>query len=104
VPILYFPYTDPAPDGVALALSTTTGAGSLIIGVLLLALGVAMWLQQQVRVFAGVAAIVLALVSLPVANFGGFLLGLLPGLVGGSLACAWAGPAGSAGDGTRDRA
>ncbi|MGE7434538.1 MULTISPECIES: DUF6114 domain-containing protein [Kitasatospora] len=92
VPIMYFPYVHLSLGGLPMALSTTAGAGSLLIGVLLIVLGVTLWLQQQVRIFAGVAVIVLALVSVPVANFGGFLLGMLPGLVGGSLACAWALP------------
>ncbi|MFD8704127.1 DUF6114 domain-containing protein [Kitasatospora sp. NPDC059648] len=94
LPILYFPfpYAHLSLGGLGLALSTTAGAGSLLIGCLLITLGVTLWLQQQVRIFAGVAAILLALLSVPVANFGGFFLGLLPGLIGGSLACAWAPP------------
>ena len=47
-------------------MATTAGAGSLIIGVLLVTLGLTMWFQHIVRVFAGVAAILLALVSIPV--------------------------------------
>lgn len=94
LPTLYFPfpYTHLSLGGLGLALSTTAGAGSLLIGSLLITLGVSLWLQQQVRIFAGVAAILLSLLSVPVANFGGFFLGLLPGLIGGSLACAWAPP------------
>jgi hypothetical protein len=92
VPVIYFPFARLSLGGIPLALSTTAGAGSLVIGVLLIVLGVILWLQQHARVFAGIAAILLALISLPLANFGGFLLGLLCGLVGGSLACAWAPP------------
>ena len=62
-------------------MSTTAGAGSLIIGVLLMVLGVSLWFQKHVRVFAGVAAILLALVSIPVSNLGGFLIGFLFALV-----------------------
>ncbi|MBV9024948.1 MAG: hypothetical protein JO362_14435 [Streptomycetaceae bacterium] len=90
LPTMYFPYAHISLSGLALVLPTTTGAGSLLIAVLLVVLGVTMWCQPQVRVFAGTAAIVLAVVSFPVSNFGGFLLGLVPGLVGGSLACSWA--------------
>ncbi|MGW2251042.1 DUF6114 domain-containing protein [Kitasatospora sp. NPDC001660] len=91
LPILYFPfpYTHLSLGGLGLALSTTAGAGSLLIGSLLITLGLTLWFQQQVRIFAGVTAILLSLLSVPVANFGGFFLGLLPGLIGGSLACAW---------------
>ncbi|MFC9080206.1 DUF6114 domain-containing protein [Streptomyces sp. NPDC057062] len=89
LPIIYFPYTDLDLQGIVLALSTTSGAGSLIIGVLLVVLGLTLWFQQQHRVFAGIAALLLSLVSFPLANFGGLFLGLTCGLVGGSLACAW---------------
>jgi hypothetical protein len=96
LPTIYFPYVHLTVAGVPLALSTTAGAGALIIGILLMVLGITLWFQQQVRVFAGIAAMLLALVSFPVANFGGLFLGLLSGLIGGSLACAWAPPTGNA--------
>lgn len=91
-PVIYFPYAQLRLNGIPLALSTTAGAASLVIGVLLIVLGCTLWFQRQVRVFAGIAAMLLALVSLPLANLGGFLLGLLGGLVGGALACSWAPP------------
>ncbi len=53
-----------------------------------------MWYQSQSRVFAGVAAILLSLVSLVISNFGGFVIGFLLGLFGGALGVAWA-PLGS---------
>ncbi|MEU6097308.1 DUF6114 domain-containing protein [Streptomyces sp. NPDC047079] len=96
LPVLYFPYTHLDLQGVALALSTTSGATSLIIGVLLVVLGVSLWFQPHMRVFAGVATLLLSLISLPLANFGGLFLGLICGLVGGSLACAWTPPEGAA--------
>lgn len=65
-------------------------AGALIIGVLLITLGLALWFQQAIRVFAGVAAILLALVSLPVSNLGGFFMGFLLSMLGGALALSWA--------------
>lgn len=88
-PIAYFPYADLRLGNVSLAMATTGGAGALIIGVLLITLGLALWFQQAIRVFAGVAAILLALVSLPVSNLGGFGLGFVPALIGGALALAW---------------
>ncbi len=39
-------------------------------------LAISLWFHQQARVFAGIAVILLALVSFPVANFGGLLIGL----------------------------
>ncbi|MGJ5748870.1 hypothetical protein FB563_6429 [Streptomyces puniciscabiei] len=93
LPILYLPYAHLDLGGIPLALSTTSGAGSLIIGILLMALSLSLWYQQRFRVCAGIATLLLALVSFPVANFGGFLFGLVSALIGGSLACAWIPPA-----------
>ncbi|CAL9429511.1 MULTISPECIES: DUF6114 domain-containing protein [unclassified Streptomyces] len=89
-PIMYFPYANLQIGHLTLAMSTTAGAGSLIIGALLVVLGVSLWVQQHIRVFAGVAAILLGLVSLPVSNFGGFLIGFLFALIGGAMAVSWA--------------
>ena len=88
-PIAYFPYAHLHLGHLTLAMSTTAGAGSLIIGVLLVVLGISLWFQKHVRTFAGVAAILLALVSIPVANLGGFLIGFLFSLLGGAMAVSW---------------
>lgn len=90
LPIAYFPYANLQIGNLTLAMATTAGAGSLIIGVLLVVLGFSLWFQKHVRTFAGVAAILLALVSIPVSNIGGFLIGFLLALVGGAMAVAWA--------------
>ena len=90
LPIAYFPYATLKLGTMSIAMATTAGAGSLIIGVLLVTLGLTMWFQQATRVFAGVAAILLALVSLVVSNIGGFLIGFLLALLGGALAISWA--------------
>ncbi|MEW2416772.1 DUF6114 domain-containing protein [Streptomyces sp. NPDC046866] len=102
VPIAYFPYADLRLGNLTLAMATTAGSGSLIIGILLITLGLALWFQQAIRTFAGVAAILLALVSLPVSNLGGFFLGFILSMVGGALALAWAPgvPADETADGT----
>ncbi len=88
-PIAYFPYADLRLGNVSLAMATTGGAGALIIGVLLITLGLALWFQETIRVFAGVAAILLALVSIPVSNLGGFFMGFSLSMIGGALALAW---------------
>ncbi|WP_424211726.1 DUF6114 domain-containing protein [Streptomyces sp. BI20] len=90
VPIAYLPYADLRLGNISIAMATTGGAGALIIGVLLMTLGIALWFQQGIRVFAGVATILLGLVSLPVSNLGGFGVGLMLSLIGGSLALSWA--------------
>ncbi|MCX4765046.1 DUF6114 domain-containing protein [Streptomyces sp. NBC_01275] len=89
LPIAYFPYAHLQVGHLTLAMATTAGAGSLIIGVLLVVLGVSLWFQKHVRTFAGVAAILLGLVSLPVSNLGGFLIGFLFALIGGAMAVSW---------------
>ncbi|MZD03616.1 hypothetical protein GTW43_00745 [Streptomyces sp. SID5785] len=90
IPIMYFPYANLTLGSMTIKMATTAGAGSLIIGVLLVVLGLTMWFQPHSRVFAGVAAILLALVSLVVSNFGGFVIGFLLALIGGALGIAWA--------------
>lgn len=89
VPIIYIPYANPSLDQLSFRLATTTGSGSLIIGVLLFVLGLTMWFQPHSRVFAGVAAILLGLVSIVVSNIGGFFVGFLLALVGGGMGVSW---------------
>ncbi|MGC9380783.1 DUF6114 domain-containing protein [Streptomyces sp. MH13] len=89
IPIAYFPYATLKLGNMSIAMATTGGAASLIIGVLLITLGMTLWFQQATRIFAGVAAIMLALVSLVVSNIGGFLVGFLLAMVGGALALSW---------------
>ncbi|MFE9422790.1 DUF6114 domain-containing protein [Kitasatospora sp. NPDC006697] len=89
VPILYFPYAHMKLGSLTVAMSTTAGAGSLVIGVLLMVLGISAWYQPASRIFCGVGVTILTLISIPVSNLGGFLLGLIPGLIAGGLLCAW---------------
>ncbi|MFI0984627.1 DUF6114 domain-containing protein [Streptomyces exfoliatus] len=90
LPIAYLPYGDMRLGNITLAMKTTAGSSALIIGVLLITLGLTMWFHPIVRVFAGVASIILGLVSIPVSNFGGLLVGFLLALVGGGMSIAWA--------------
>ncbi|WP_028813861.1 DUF6114 domain-containing protein [Streptomyces flavidovirens] len=90
VPIAWLPYAEIKIGHLTMAMATTAGAGSLIIGVLLVTLGLTMWYHHIVRVFAGVASILLALVSIPVSNLGGFGVGFLLALTGGALSISWA--------------
>ncbi|WP_432191386.1 DUF6114 domain-containing protein [Streptomyces sp. bgisy027] len=89
LPIAYFPYANLQIGHLTLAMQTAGGSSSLIIGVLLVVLGFTLWFQKHVRTFAGIAAILLALVSIPLSNLGGFLIGFLFALVGGAMAVAW---------------
>ncbi|MET9833873.1 DUF6114 domain-containing protein [Streptomyces sp. NPDC006385] len=90
LPIAYFPYANLQIGHLTLAMQTAGGSSSLIIGVLLVVLGFTLWFQKHVRTFAGVAAILLGLVSIPLANLGGFLIGFLFALIGGAMAVSWA--------------
>ncbi|WP_223290918.1 DUF6114 domain-containing protein [Streptomyces avicenniae] len=89
VPILWLPYANLTLGQLNVRMSTTAGASAVVIGVLLIVLGLTIWFQPHVRIFAGVAAILLSLVSLVVANFGGGLIGFLLGMVGGAMSVAW---------------
>lgn len=90
VPIAYLPYANLTIGQLTMRMATTAGAGSVIIGVLLITLGLTMWYHHIVRVFAGVAAILLALISIPVSNLGGLVIGFLLAVLGGALSIAWA--------------
>jgi hypothetical protein len=90
LPIAYFPYANLTLGQLTVRMATTAGSGSLIIGVLLFVLGLTMWFQTPVRIFAGVASILLGLVSIVVSNFGGFVAGFLMAMVGGALSVSWA--------------
>ncbi|WP_062212337.1 DUF6114 domain-containing protein [Streptomyces sp. NBRC 109706] len=89
LPIAYLPYANLTLGQLTIRMATTAGAGSMVIGILLVVLGLTIWFQPQVRIFAGVAAILLSLVSLVVSNFGGFLVGFVFGMVGGGMSIAW---------------
>ncbi|MFE9500813.1 DUF6114 domain-containing protein [Streptomyces collinus] len=87
--ILHVPYAGLTIGQLTLRMSTVAGSASLVIGMLLATLGLMVWLQPLMRVFAGSAAILLALVSIPMCNLGGLLIGLLLALVGAALSIAW---------------
>ena len=70
-------------------ISTISGVSTLLIGALLIMFGLGMWLQPAAVVYLGVLSILVALVALPTSNIGGFVVGTLTGIVGGSLAIAW---------------
>lgn len=65
------------------------GVSGALIGLLLVTIGVLSWLQPAQHVFFGIVGLLLALVSFVTSNFGGFLLGMLLGIIGGALVFAW---------------
>ncbi|WP_369229247.1 DUF6114 domain-containing protein [Streptomyces sp. R21] len=88
-PIIYFPYFNLSLGALSVAMSTTAGAGSLVIGLTLIVLGGLLWFQPIIRFFAGCVAVFLGVLSLPISNFGGFFVGTLLAAAGGLLALAW---------------
>jgi len=65
------------------------GVFGLLIGGLLIACGLLIWFHPAQRVFYSIAAVLLSVASFIATNLGGFFVGMLLGLVGGSLAFAW---------------
>jgi len=66
------------------------GVFGVLIGLLLIAAGIMLWVSPVHRVFYGVAGVVPAIASFPTSNLGGFFIGMLLAVIGGSLAFAWA--------------
>jgi hypothetical protein len=65
------------------------GLASYLVPVLLLVCGLLLWFHLPLRPLYSVLAILLALGSWITSNLGGFFIGMLLGLIGGSLAFAW---------------
>lgn len=65
------------------------GISSLFIPIFLIIFSVTVWFFPTYRFFSGVAAILLALLSLVATNLGGFFIGFLLGMFGGAFAVAW---------------
>ena len=65
------------------------GVFGVLIGVLLIACGVAVCLNPGHRLFYGIAGVLLGILSFPASNLGGFFIGMLLAIAGGSMAFAW---------------
>jgi hypothetical protein len=65
------------------------GISSLFISIFLVVFGVTVWFFPTYRVFAGIASIMLGLLSLVATNLGGFFVGFLLAMFGGAFAVAW---------------
>jgi hypothetical protein len=70
------------------------GVFGVLIGVLLVTAGIAVWSNPEHRAFYGIAGVILGVASFPTSNLGGFFLCMLLAIIGGSLAFAWAPAAG----------
>jgi uncharacterized membrane protein HdeD (DUF308 family) len=62
----------------------------ILMGVLVLVMGFFLWFTPQLRHLVGILAALFATVSLFTSDYGGFVIGLLLGTLGGALGFAWA--------------
>ena len=74
-----------------LLLPGLAGTSGFLFGSALCALAAFLYFAPGHRQFTGVAVILLSLTSLVTTNIGGFLVGTLLGVLGGSLGFAWHG-------------
>jgi hypothetical protein len=72
-----------------LAVSGVAGISTMAVAPMMIVMALAIWFAPSYRVFAGVFTIICALLSMVVSNFGGFVLGMLFGVLGGGLAFSW---------------
>lgn len=61
----------------------------ILVGALIAILGLFLWFQPAMRHFFGVLVVVLSLVSFITSDVGGFFIGMLLAMTGGSMAFAW---------------
>ncbi len=71
-----------------LVAGTVVWAG-ILIGALVCVMGLFMWFSPEFRQVLGVLAILFSMVSLVTSNFGGFVVGMLLGVIGGAMAFGW---------------
>lgn len=83
------PYATFRVGDVVVAVTTIGGGSAVLIGALLMACGLSLWLRVRFRVVAGTTALLLSLVALVTTNLGGLLIGTLLGVFGAALALAW---------------
>ncbi len=65
------------------------GVFGLLIGALMIASGLLLWFSPAHRTFYAIAGVLLAVLSFITSNLGGFFVGMLLGITGGSLAFGW---------------
>ncbi|MEU8172817.1 DUF6114 domain-containing protein [Microbispora hainanensis] len=78
-----------ATQALPLVIQSGTVGATYLIALVLIILGLMVWLQPGQRAFLGVVAVLVSIASFVYANLGGFLIGMLLGLIGGALAVAW---------------
>jgi Family of unknown function (DUF6114) len=66
-----------------------TGLAGFAVPVLMILCGLMLWFAPQPRIFYASLILLLSLASWITSNLGGFIVGMLVGLVGGALAFTW---------------
>ncbi|MGC9669900.1 DUF6114 domain-containing protein [Planosporangium sp. 12N6] len=66
------------------------GLAGYLVPTIMVVCGLLLWFNPRQRLFYAIVAILMALGSWLTSNLGGFFVGMLVGLIGGSLAFAWA--------------
>ncbi|MBA0124206.1 hypothetical protein H0B56_01460 [Haloechinothrix sp. YIM 98757] len=74
---------------VMLTIATVGGVSSIVLSTVIACCAVALWVRPQLRIPCGVLTMVASLTSLVTANFGGFGIGLVCGLLSATLALSW---------------
>ncbi|MFI9718502.1 DUF6114 domain-containing protein [Streptomyces sp. NPDC052396] len=65
------------------------GIPSVLMGLVMILMGLSAWFAPHYRVFAGIVTVMCAAAALVMSNLGGFLIGTLMGVIGGSMIFAW---------------
>ena len=68
------------------------GLAGFLVPVILVLCGQLMWWNPSQRLFYSILTLIMSLAAWVTSNLGGFFLGIILGLVGGSLAFAWNDP------------
>ncbi|WAL68293.1 DUF6114 domain-containing protein [Amycolatopsis cynarae] len=87
--LLLPPYFTLRYRDLVISINTVGGASALVLGGLLIIGAVVLCVRPKYRVPVGIVAVLASLVALVTANFGGFLLGTIFGLLGSALCLAW---------------
>ena len=69
--------------------SGTTVIVAIAVGLLIMIFGLFLWFAAYLRQIVGVLIVLLAVVSLITSNLGGFFIGMILAMVGGSLGFSW---------------
>ena len=81
--------TEIAPFGIIIHMGTR-GLLGYAVPILMMLCGLMLWFAPHPRAFYASLILLLSLASFLTTNLGGFILGMLLGLLGGSLAISWA--------------